>query len=169
MKKYKIQWGKTPNFRSFVVVIAFLWNWRGRFWIKTKFGHLMSWQKRNIGKKPYLTTCQGGGSEKIQNTVWQQESTKLTQLTKLQGGVGGEEWKGFEITDYTKLTNVILHYRFCQFCRLCVSIDKIDKIDKITGGQDEDFSIRRTTPPLIMSLLSNLTEMIKLTNWQNYT
>ena len=31
MKKYKILWGNTPKFRTFLVVSAFFKAWRGRF------------------------------------------------------------------------------------------------------------------------------------------
>ena len=60
IKKYKILRCNTPKFRTFVVVTAFLWNRRREFLNKYKILSFYGLAKSNIGKKPYLTTYQGG-------------------------------------------------------------------------------------------------------------
>ena len=61
--------------------------------------------------------------------------TKLTELTKLTGGVRGG---------------------FCLVSHL--TIDKIDKIDKITGGWEQDFVELAPPPPLELTKLQGVAE-----------
>ena len=69
MKKYKIIWGNTPKFRSFVVVPAFFEQLvGGGVCIIIKFGHFKDKQWREYWQKPYLTPCRGGGTPNIKNT-----------------------------------------------------------------------------------------------------